>query len=47
MTRADAHPEFAPATVNHDVKIDLVGPDELRLAYTTMVGAAPAARRRW
>ncbi len=46
MTRADAHPEFAPATVNHYVKIDLVGPDELRLAYTTMVGAAPAAAWR-
>ena len=40
---ADAHPEFAPSTVNRYVKIDLVGPDELRLAYTTMVGPAPAA----
>jgi hypothetical protein len=40
---ADAHPEFAPSTVNPYVKIDLVGPDELRLAYTTMVGPAPAA----
>ncbi|HEX6839668.1 MAG TPA: hypothetical protein VF334_23985, partial [Polyangia bacterium] len=44
--RADAHPEFAPSTVNRYVKIDLVGPDELRLAYTTMVGPAPAAAWR-
>ncbi|MGZ3429780.1 MAG: hypothetical protein ACXVCV_24180, partial [Polyangia bacterium] len=43
---ADAHPEFAPSTVNHYVKLDLVGPDELRLAYTTMVGPAPAAAWR-
>lgn len=46
VTRADAHPEFAPSTVNRYVKIDLVGPDELRLAYTTMVGPAPAAAWR-
>ena len=43
---ADAHPEFAPSTVNRYVKIDLVAPDELRLAYTTMVGPAPAAAWR-
>ena len=43
---ADAHPEFAPATVNRYLKLDLVGPDELRLAYTTMVGPAPAAAWR-
>lgn len=46
MARGDAHPEFAPSTVNRYVKLDLVGPDELRLAYTTMVGAAPAAAWR-
>ncbi len=46
MARADAHPEFAPSTVNRYVKIDLVGPDELRLAYTTMVGPGPAAAWR-
>lgn len=46
MARADAHPEFAPSTVNRYVKLDLVGPDELRLAYTTMVGSAPAAAWR-
>jgi len=46
VAAADAHPEFAPSTVNRYVKIDLVGPDELRLAYTTMVGPAPAAAWR-
>jgi len=46
LARADAHPEFAPSTVNRYIKIDLVGPDELRLAYTTMVGPAPAAAWR-
>jgi hypothetical protein len=43
---ADAHPEYAPSTVNRYIKIDLVGPDELRLAHTTMVGPAPAAEWR-
>jgi len=46
VAAADAHPEFAPSTVNRYIKIDLVGPDELRLAYTTMVGPAPAAAWR-
>jgi len=46
VARADAHPEFAPSTVNRYVKIDLVGPDELRLAYTTLIGPAPAAAWR-
>ena len=46
LARADAHPEFAPSTVNRYIKIDLVGPDELRLAFTTMVGPAPAAAWR-
>jgi hypothetical protein len=46
IANADAHPEFAPSTVNRYIKIDLVGPDELRLAYTTMVGPAPAAAWR-
>lgn len=46
IAAADAHPEFAPSTVNHYLKLDLVGPDELRLAYTTMVGPAPAAAWR-
>lgn len=38
-----AHPEYAPSTVNHYVKFDLVAPGELRIAYTVMVGPAPAA----
>lgn len=45
-TAARAHPEYAPSTVNHYVKLDLVAPDELRLAYTVMVGPAPAAAWR-
>jgi hypothetical protein len=45
-TAAEAHPEFAPSTVNRYLKLDLVAPDELRLAYTTMVGPAPAAAWR-
>ena len=32
VAAADAHPEYAPSTVNRYIKIDLVGPDELRLA---------------
>jgi len=43
---AAAHPEYAPNTVNRYVKIDLVSPSELRVAYTIMVGAAPAAALR-
>jgi hypothetical protein len=43
---AEAHPEFAPSTVNRYIKLDLVAPNELRLAYTVMVGAAPAAAWR-
>ena len=46
VATADAHPEYAPSTVNRYIKIDLVGPDELRLAHTTMVGPAPAAAWR-
>jgi hypothetical protein len=43
---ASAHPEFAPNTVNRYVKCDLVSPTEIRLAYTIMVGATPAAAQR-
>jgi hypothetical protein len=43
---AGAHPEFAPTTVNRYLKLDLVAPTELRLAYTVMVGTAPAAAWR-
>jgi hypothetical protein len=44
--RAKGHPEYAPSTVNHYVKFDLVAPDALRIAYTVMVGPAPAAAWR-
>ncbi|MDB4964842.1 MAG: hypothetical protein JWN44_531 [Myxococcales bacterium] len=43
---AEAHPEFAPSTVNRYIKVDLVAADELRVAYTVMVGTAPAAAWR-
>jgi hypothetical protein len=41
-----AHPEFAPQTTNRYIKLDLVAPDSVRLAYTVMVGAMPAAGAR-
>jgi hypothetical protein len=41
-----AHPEFAPQTTNHYIKFDLIAPDSVRLAYTVMVGPAPAAVAR-
>jgi hypothetical protein len=40
---AAAHPEYTLSTINHYIKIDLVAPDALRLAYTVMVGPGPAA----
>ena len=43
---ARAHPEYAPSTVNRYLKIDLVAPDALRVAYTVMVGTTPAAAWR-
>jgi hypothetical protein len=43
---ARAHPEFAQSTVNRYVKLDLLSPNELRLAYTIMVGPGPAAVAR-
>jgi hypothetical protein len=44
--RATGHPEYAPSTVNHYVKFDLVAPGAMRIAYTVMVGPAPAAAWR-
>jgi hypothetical protein len=44
--RATAHPEFNAATTNRYLKIDLVSPSELRLAYTVMYGAGPAYAER-
>jgi hypothetical protein len=43
---AAAHPEYAAATVNRYLEVDLVAPDRLRLAYTELVGPAPAAALR-
>jgi hypothetical protein len=43
---AAAHPEFNPLRNNRYVKIDLVGPDRVRLAYTVMFGDAPALTAR-
>jgi hypothetical protein len=43
---ASAHPEFAPQTTNRYIKFDLTAPDSVRLAYTVMVGAVPAAEAR-
>jgi hypothetical protein len=43
---ASAHPEFNPITTNRYLKLDLISPDELRLAYTVMYGDAPAAAAR-
>ncbi len=43
---AMAHPEFKPQVINRYVKFDLVAPNEIRLAYTIMFGAAPALAAR-
>ncbi len=43
---AFAHPEFNPDAVNRYAKFDLVSGTSLRLAYTLMVGVAPALQLR-
>jgi hypothetical protein len=43
---AAAHPEYAAATVNRYLEVDLVAPDRIRLAYTELVGPMPAAAAR-
>ena len=43
---AAAHPEYASATVNRYLEVDLVAPDRMRLAYTELVGPQPALRAR-
>ncbi len=43
---ANAHPEFSPVTTNRYLKLDLIAPDQARLAYTLMFGAAPAYSER-
>jgi hypothetical protein len=44
--RANAHPEFNPISTNRYLKLDLVTADEVRLAYSVMVGAGPALLER-
>src|SRR5436305_4056139 len=41
-----AHPEFNAVSTNRYVKLDLVSPDEVRLAYTIMYGSTPALAAR-
>lgn len=43
---SSAHPEFNAISTNRYVKLDLTGPDELRLAYTVMFGSGPALAAR-
>jgi hypothetical protein len=43
---AVAHPEFSPSAVNRYCKLSLVEPRAVRLAYTVMIGAAPALATR-
>jgi hypothetical protein len=43
---ASAHPEFSPTVTNRYVKFTLLSGRELRVAYTVMFGAAPAAAAR-
>jgi hypothetical protein len=43
---ASAHPEFNAISTNRYVKLDLTGPDEIRLAYTVMFGSGPAQAAR-
>lgn len=46
VSNASAHPEYSPTTVNRYLKLNLVSPTRLRLAYTLMFGPAPAAAAR-
>jgi hypothetical protein len=46
FSSANAHPEFSPTAVNRYLKLSLVSSTQLRLAYTVMFGAAPAAAQR-
>lgn len=43
---ASAHPEFNAVSTNRYVKLDLTGPDDVRLAYTVMFGSTPALAAR-
>jgi hypothetical protein len=46
VNHASAHPEFNAISTNRYVKLDLTGPDEIRLAYTVMFGSGPAQAAR-
>jgi hypothetical protein len=46
VNQAHSHPEFNPISTNRYVKLNLLGANEVRLAYTVMYGAAPAAAAR-
>ena len=46
VNSAHAHPEFNPVSTNRYVKLNLLTGNEVRLAYTVMYGAAPAAAAR-
>lgn len=41
-----AHPEYSPSLSNRYLKVSLVGRGELRVAWTLMVGQAPATAAR-
>ena len=41
-----AHPEFNPVATNRYLKLTLLSPTEVRLAYTVMYGAQPAQAAR-
>lgn len=43
---AHAHPEFSPSLNNRYLKVSLIGRGELRIAWTLMVGQAPATAAR-
>jgi hypothetical protein len=45
-TSASAHPEFSPASTNRYLKLTLLSPAEVRLAYTVLYGAGPASAAR-
>jgi len=44
--RADGHPQYSSTLSNRYLKLSLVGGGALRIAYTTMIGEAPAAAAR-
>jgi hypothetical protein len=43
---ASAHPEFNPVSTNRYLKLTVLGPRDVRLAYTILYGAGPALAAR-